>query len=412
MDYKKIYESKNATITLDSFYSENERMTKEPFPFPITVLLNKGDGYEQTYADTNYSLIEITNVTEKNFPGVIYNPENFNQHAWSSVETDAVYNPEDFVFYFDKNVVHGYKELVKVIKKKNPNLDIKPDPYWMKPVKFRVEIGGSMDYDYFFNMNNPFDLSIVCDNFKCSKTFRGVYVAIVSHDIRKILYNKFKLPVIKNGGPILPKKKDDSGPKHFNLGRITNESAGQKDFIEQIDGGWGNILTNIYEEANNKHLLLQTQIRTEEFKLFSRTFGFTNIEEDGKLAFYITDEDLQDVLKNYTISQEFFLEDKDIRIEIPMSKVIIELNGIGMDLDISDDDSLNPVYDIKVKENGDIIYFKVFDLAIGRRTAVVDYQANCVSFLYDINLPNTLVNKFITIFNKDIFKNINYDYEE
>lgn len=403
MDYKKIYESKNATITLDSFYSENERMTKEPFPFPITVLLNEGDGYEQTYADTNYSLIEITNVTEKNFPTGVYRPENFNQHAWTSFETDAVYDMEDFIFHFGNNTTaHGYKELVKIIQKKNPNLDIKPDPFWLKPVTFKVEIGGSMDYDYFFNMNNPSDLSIVCDNFKYSKMFRGVYVATISTDIKEMLYNKYKLPVIKNGGPILLKKKDNNGPRHFNLGRITNESAGQKNFFDHLDGNWEDVLSNTYAEANKRHLLLKIHTKTKKHKLFCKMFGFENVEE-CELAFYITEEKLQEVLKNHIGPGGYFVEDELKDISIPKNLINIELNGKPLKLKIVYLD--DPTYDIELDKNNEIVYFRVFNLTYGHVYSVLDYQADCRYFTYYKEHENKDLNDFIITFNKDLFKN-------
>ena len=175
----------------------------------------------------------------------------------------------------------------------------------------------------------------------------------------------------------------------------------RKNFFDEIEQEWGDVITNTYTEANKKHLLLKINTKTKNNKLFWKMFDFENVQENDELSFYITEENIQEALKEYMFS--FFEEDKTKYIQIPFDLIDIKLND--KPIKINKIPFIIPTYDIKLGETNEIIYFRILNLCYGHVYSVLDYQADCRYFTYYKEHENKDLNDFIITFNKDLFKN-------
>ena len=247
--------TKPGVIALKSFYNYAEQKKYKPFGFPITVLTSSdGKKYAQVHAATKYDLIEITNINMDSFLDTYSNKMEFNQNPWSELKLEIYFNPEDFIFYFDNKRVKGYLDLVRTIKEINPKLDIKPDPFWLKPVRFDVEAGGSFVKDFWFHISGNIDVDFITNRKNLFNEFRGVYVAEIPKDVMQCLYKKYKEPVIKNNGPLVKSK---GNSRYIELGRRVNEN--KTNFFDHLDGGWGDVIADTYRESNEFLISIQAK---------------------------------------------------------------------------------------------------------------------------------------------------------
>lgn len=239
----KLNESKkyvdSGTIQFIKFYNNKKQRSSIPFLFPVTILYNSGDGYKQTVARVFFKSIKIINVTEKELTGLLLGAEDFDETPATSFEIDLKFNPENFIFDLGNNIIaHGYKNLVKVLQKKRPELDFKPDPIWDNPIELRAHIGGSLEYDYFFHVAGLFNIDIIKNDNELKSELNGLYTCKIGEDLQNILWKKYKEPVIKNGGPL--RKRNSGNVRYVELGRRVHEN----------NSTWSDIISDTYTNNN------------------------------------------------------------------------------------------------------------------------------------------------------------------